>query len=157
MLPEMVIGSKIACPSFSAWMRKLTSKPPKMVFQGTMRMLTDEPWPVGTEFAADLIHNNTQKHNLPLVQQRRPGRRAFLRLDLPDSKVTAIHEAPGDYPGGKAGDVLTVEFTVLGIPLPRSQRRAGAQAQRGLFLPDRHGQSGRDGSLLERDRRQWRH
>ena len=30
--------------------------------------------------------------------------------------MTAVHEAPGDYPGGKKGDVLTVEFTVLGIP-----------------------------------------
>src|SRR6202035_5131111 len=33
-----------------------------------------------------------------------------------DSKVAAVHEAPGDYPGGKQGDVLTVEFAVLGIP-----------------------------------------
>ena len=30
--------------------------------------------------------------------------------------MTAVHKAPGDYPGGKQGDVLTVEFTVLGIP-----------------------------------------
>jgi predicted 3-demethylubiquinone-9 3-methyltransferase (glyoxalase superfamily) len=30
--------------------------------------------------------------------------------------VTAVREAPGDYAGGKEGDVLTVEFTVLGIP-----------------------------------------
>jgi hypothetical protein len=30
--------------------------------------------------------------------------------------VTAVHEAPSDYPGGKKGDILTVEFTVLGIP-----------------------------------------
>jgi predicted 3-demethylubiquinone-9 3-methyltransferase (glyoxalase superfamily) len=30
--------------------------------------------------------------------------------------VTAVRKAPGDYPGGKAGDVLTVEFTVAGIP-----------------------------------------
>jgi predicted 3-demethylubiquinone-9 3-methyltransferase (glyoxalase superfamily) len=30
--------------------------------------------------------------------------------------VTAIQKAPGDYPGGKEGDVLIVEFTVLGIP-----------------------------------------
>ena len=36
-------------------------------------------------------------------------------VTFPDSKVTAVHEAPGDYPGGKKGDVLTVEFTVLGI------------------------------------------
>jgi predicted 3-demethylubiquinone-9 3-methyltransferase (glyoxalase superfamily) len=35
---------------------------------------------------------------------------------FPDSKVTAVHHAPGDYPSGKQGDVLTVEFTVLGIP-----------------------------------------
>lgn len=33
-----------------------------------------------------------------------------------DSRVTAVHRAPTDYPAGKAGDVLTVEFTVLGIP-----------------------------------------
>ena len=40
----------------------------------------------------------------------------FYAATFPDSKVTAVHEAPGDYPGGKQGDVLTVEFTVLGIP-----------------------------------------
>src|SRR5216117_608999 len=40
----------------------------------------------------------------------------FYADTFPDSKVTAVHEAPGDYPGGKKGDVLTVEFTVLGIP-----------------------------------------
>src|SRR5215475_15230771 len=40
----------------------------------------------------------------------------FYAATFPDSRVTAVHEAPGDYPGGKQGDVLTVEFTVLGIP-----------------------------------------
>ncbi|MDU6731672.1 MAG: VOC family protein [Bradyrhizobium sp.] len=35
---------------------------------------------------------------------------------FPDSRVTAVHRAPGDYPSGKAGDVLTVQFTVCGIP-----------------------------------------
>ena len=40
----------------------------------------------------------------------------FYAATFPDSKVTAVHKAPGDYPGGKQGDVLTVEFTVLGIP-----------------------------------------
>lgn len=35
---------------------------------------------------------------------------------LPDSAVGAILRAPGDYPDGKQGDVLTVEFTVAGIP-----------------------------------------
>lgn len=34
---------------------------------------------------------------------------------FPDSAVTAVHLAPGDYPSGKAGDVLTVEFTVAGV------------------------------------------
>ena len=40
----------------------------------------------------------------------------FYSATFPDSKVTAVHEAPSDYPGGKKGAVLTVEFTVLGIP-----------------------------------------
>ena len=35
---------------------------------------------------------------------------------FPDSAVTSVFRAPGDYPSGKKGDVLTVEFTVLGIP-----------------------------------------
>ena len=40
----------------------------------------------------------------------------FYAATFPDSAVTAVHRAPGDYPSGKAGDVLTVEFTVCGIP-----------------------------------------
>ena len=40
----------------------------------------------------------------------------FDAVTFPDSKVTDVHEAPGDYPGGKKGDVQTVEFTVVGIP-----------------------------------------
>ena len=40
----------------------------------------------------------------------------FYAQTFPDSAVRAVHRAPGDFPGGKAGDVLTVEFTVLGIP-----------------------------------------
>ena len=35
---------------------------------------------------------------------------------FPDSKVGTVHRAPSDFPGGKAGDVLTVDFTVCGIP-----------------------------------------
>src|SRR5436189_393901 len=40
----------------------------------------------------------------------------FYAATFPDSKVTAVRKAPGDFPGGKSGDVLTVEFTVLGVP-----------------------------------------
>src|SRR5207247_9643972 len=40
----------------------------------------------------------------------------FYAATFPDSKVTAVRKAPGDFPGGKAGDVLTVAFTVLGVP-----------------------------------------
>lgn len=40
----------------------------------------------------------------------------FYAETFPDSRVLAVHHAPGDYPDGKAGDVLTVEFTVMGIP-----------------------------------------
>ena len=40
----------------------------------------------------------------------------FYAETFPNSSVSAVHHAPGDYPSGKAGDVLTVEFTVAGIP-----------------------------------------
>src|SRR6185437_4855110 len=40
----------------------------------------------------------------------------FYAQTFPNSAVTAVHRAPGDYPDGKQGQVLTVEFTVLGIP-----------------------------------------
>ncbi len=40
----------------------------------------------------------------------------FYAQTFPNSAVNAVHRAPGDYPAGKQGQVLTVEFTVLGIP-----------------------------------------
>jgi predicted 3-demethylubiquinone-9 3-methyltransferase (glyoxalase superfamily) len=36
--------------------------------------------------------------------------------NFPGSEVTAVYKAPADYPSGKAGDILMVEFTVVGIP-----------------------------------------
>lgn len=40
----------------------------------------------------------------------------FYAAIFPDSAVGAVHYAPSDFPGGKAGNVLTVEFTVCGVP-----------------------------------------
>ena len=40
----------------------------------------------------------------------------FYAQTFPDSSVRAVHLAPGDYPSGKKGNVLTVDFVVLGIP-----------------------------------------
>lgn len=40
----------------------------------------------------------------------------FYAKTFPDSKLGKVHNAPGDYPSGKEGDVLLVEFTVCGIP-----------------------------------------
>jgi predicted 3-demethylubiquinone-9 3-methyltransferase (glyoxalase superfamily) len=40
----------------------------------------------------------------------------FYAATFPDSEVGKVHEAPSDYPGGKQGEVLLVEFTVCGIP-----------------------------------------
>lgn len=40
----------------------------------------------------------------------------FYATVFPDSQVLAVSRAPGDFPDGKKGDVLTVEFTVCGIP-----------------------------------------
>lgn len=40
----------------------------------------------------------------------------FYAATFPDSEVQAVHRSPGDYTAGKAGDVLMVDFTVLGMP-----------------------------------------
>ena len=40
----------------------------------------------------------------------------FYASVFPDTFVRAVHRAPGDFPSGKEGDVLTVEFEVMGIP-----------------------------------------
>ena len=40
----------------------------------------------------------------------------FYANTFPDSRVVATHLAPGDYPSGRQGDVLTVEFVVMGVP-----------------------------------------
>ena len=40
----------------------------------------------------------------------------FYAQTFPDSSVGAVPRAPADYPSGKKGDVLTVDFTVLGVP-----------------------------------------
>jgi len=40
----------------------------------------------------------------------------FYASVFPDTKVTAIWKAPSDFPSGKQGQVLTVEFNLLGIP-----------------------------------------
>jgi len=40
----------------------------------------------------------------------------FYAEKFPDSSVDAVHKAPADFPSGKKGDVLTVQFTVMGIP-----------------------------------------
>lgn len=39
----------------------------------------------------------------------------FYAQTFPDSDVGAVHRAPADFPGGKAGQVLSVEFTVCGV------------------------------------------
>src|SRR3984885_2704606 len=40
----------------------------------------------------------------------------FYAKTFPNSSVGAVHRAPGDNPSGKEGDVLTVDFTIVGIP-----------------------------------------
>ena len=40
----------------------------------------------------------------------------FYAATFPDSRVEAVHFAPADFPSGKKGQVITVEFTVVGVP-----------------------------------------
>ena len=50
----------------------------------------------------------------------------FYAATLPDSRVDRVTHAPGDYPAGQQGDVLTVEFTVCGMPFLGLNGGAGA-------------------------------
>jgi 2-polyprenyl-6-hydroxyphenyl methylase/3-demethylubiquinone-9 3-methyltransferase len=61
--------------------------------------------------------NMASKNTICLWYEREAEEAAnFYARTFPDSAVRAVHRAPGDYPSGKQGDVLTVEFTVAGIP-----------------------------------------
>ena len=60
---------------------------------------------------------NPPKNTICLWYNREAEEAArFYAKTFPNSSVTAVHRAPGDYPSGKKGDVLTVNFTVCGIP-----------------------------------------
>ena len=60
-----------------------------------------------------MVHKNT----LCLWYERDAVEAAnFYAQTFPDSAMGAIHRAPGDYPDDSEGDVLLVEFTVVGIP-----------------------------------------
>src|SRR6266700_1324421 len=60
---------------------------------------------------------NTTKNTICLWYDKDAEAAArFYAETFPDSAVSAVHRAPSDYPSGKAGDVLTVEFTVAGVP-----------------------------------------
>ena len=57
------------------------------------------------------------KNTVCLMFEKEAEQAAHFYAEIfPNSSVGAVHKAPSDYPSGKAGDVLTVEFTVLGIP-----------------------------------------
>ena len=79
----------------------------------------------------------------------------FYAATFPGSSVGAVHRAPSDYPSGKEGDVLVVEFTVAGVPCiglnggPTFKHNEAFSFQ--IATDDQH-----DRSLLERHRRQWR-
>ena len=80
----------------------------------------------------------------------------FYAETFPDSAVGAVHRAPSDYPSGKAGDVLTVEFTVAGVPcLGLNGGPAFKHNEAFSFQIATDDQAG-DRPLLERHRRQWR-
>src|SRR5436189_366415 len=78
----------------------------------------------------------------------------FYVKTFPDSSVGAVHRAPGDFPSGKEGDVLTVEFTMMGIPC--LGLNGGPEFKHNESFSFQVRRSGRNRPLLERRRRQRR-
>lgn len=79
----------------------------------------------------------------------------FYAAIFPDSTVGKVFRAPSDYPSGKAGDVLTVEFTVFGIPC-LGLNGGSAFVQSEAFISGGDQRSSRNRSLLERNSRKRR-
>jgi predicted 3-demethylubiquinone-9 3-methyltransferase (glyoxalase superfamily) len=64
-----------------------------------------------------IMKNKTPKNTICVWYDKDALKAArFYAKTFPHSKVTGIHKAPGDFPSGKKGQILTVEFTVMGIP-----------------------------------------
>src|SRR3954454_16347715 len=83
------------------------------------RMMSDEPMSLasGPRMAGEMRMAKPAKNTICLWYDGGAEDAArFYAATFPDSSVRAVHRAPGDYPSGKKGDVLTVEFTVMGIP-----------------------------------------
>ena len=79
----------------------------------------------------------------------------FYTETFPESTVGAVHHAPADYPSGKAGDALVVEFTIAGIPCI-GLNGGPAFKHNEAFSFHRHWRSAGDRPLLECHRRQRR-
>jgi predicted 3-demethylubiquinone-9 3-methyltransferase (glyoxalase superfamily) len=74
----------------------------------------------------------------------------FYAETFPDSAVEVVHRAPGDYPSGKQGDVLTVEFTVMGLPCLALNGSPEVKHNEALSFQVAT-RPGRNGLLVERD------
>ncbi len=68
--------------------------------------------------ATILSYMNKQPKNTICLWYEKDAEAAaeFYAITFPDSHVISVQKAPSDFPDGKAGDVLTVEFTVFGVP-----------------------------------------
>ena len=80
----------------------------------------------------------------------------FYAETFPDSAVGAVHRAPSDYPSGKAGDVITVEFTVAGVACLGLNGGPMFKHNEAFSFSDLHRGSAGDRPLLERHYRKWR-
>ena len=98
-----------------------------------------------------------QKHHLPLVQQRRRGRRPLLRRKpspTPPSAPSTAH--PATPRQASKGDVLTVEFTVIGLPCLGLNGGPAFKHSEAFSFQVATDDPSRNRSLLERHRRQRR-
>jgi predicted 3-demethylubiquinone-9 3-methyltransferase (glyoxalase superfamily) len=79
----------------------------------------------------------------------------FYTKTFPDSAMGPVHRAPSDYPNGKRGDVLKVEFTVAGVACVGLNGGPQVKHNEAFSFQITTDDQERNRPLLERDRRQW--
>jgi hypothetical protein len=106
----------VSCMAKPHWVQKSIGSSENCLCGSIVASPHNDPLSSRPRFTPCCTRNTPHAAEIRLKIHGHDSAARFYAATFPDSQETAVHDAPADYPGGKEGDVLTVEFTVLGIP-----------------------------------------